>query len=265
MGRWPKKPTLPAGWAIQRSTIHALMVRDLMLRYGRDNIGFGWVILEPMILTAGVMAIWSAMGLHKEGVKAIELALTGYMPLTLWRHLTNSTVNMYRMGVGMLYHRRVSLLDLVLSRQLLEVISTSAALLIIYAVLMLSGLIQNISRLDLFLLGWLMMAWVGMAFGMWLAAITERYEVAERFVQPIQYLNLPLSGAFFFVDWLPSWAQNIIMLHPLVHCYEVFRAGYFGETMVSHYNLTYFTAVTFLLTFIGLRSVKNVREHVRLN
>lgn len=253
------------GLRIQFRTIHALMVRDLMMRYGRNNIGFVWVILEPMILCAGVMLIWSLMGHENKGVTMVELVLTGYMPLTLWRHLTGPVVNMFRNSVPILYHRKVSLLDLVLARELLETIGATAAFLVVYGTLNISGIIEDGRRWDLMLAGWLMMAWIGTAFGMVMACVTERYEVAERFVQPIQYLNIPISGCFFFVDWLPTWGQKIIMWHPLVHCYEVFRAGYFGDTVVTHYSIPYFILCAFLFTFWGLHWVKSIRPHVRLN
>jgi capsular polysaccharide transport system permease protein len=253
------------GWRNQFRTIQALMVRDIMMRYGRDNIGFAWVILEPMILTIGVMFVWSVMGHESKGVKVVEIVLTGYMPLTLWRHLTGPVCGMFRNSSGMLFHRQITLLDLVFARQAIEIIGTTTALLVVYSTLSLLGFIDGLHRLDLIFLGWLMMAWIGSAFGMILACVTERYEVAERFVQPMQYLNIPISGCFFFVDWLPTWAQKAILWHPLVHCYEVFRAGYFGEVIVSHYSLTYFTACASILTFLGLRAVYRARSYVRLN
>ena len=255
---------LVKGWRIQWRTIHALIVRDLMARYGRDNLGFGWAILEPMILTCGVMVIWTAMGHNKEGIRAVELVFTGYMPLTLWRHLTNSPIGIFRASSGMLYHRRVTPLDLVFARQTLEVLGTSAALLVIYSTLLVTGLGHGVENWSLFILGWLMMASISVAFGLWLAAITERYEVAERFIQPFQYLNIPISGGFFFVDWLPTWAQKLILLNPLAHCYEVFRAGYFGDAIVTHYSLSYFAAWVFALMFVGLRAVYKIRPHIRL-
>lgn len=255
---------LRRAWHIQGRTIYALLVRDLMMRYGRDNIGFVWVILEPMILTVGVMIVWSAMGHSSRGIKVVELVLTGYMPLTLWRHLTGPVVGMFRANVGVLFHRRITLVDLVVARQALEIIATTTALLVVYAVLLMAGFIDSLHRLDLVLLGWLMMAWIGAVFGAMLAAFTEKHEVAERFVQPLQYLNVPISGSFFLVDWMPDWAQQLILLHPLVHCYEVFRAGYFGDSIVTHYNLPYFFTCAFLFTFIGIRWVQKVREHVRL-
>ncbi|MBR2819945.1 MAG: ABC transporter permease [Reyranella sp.] len=195
---------LLGGWCVQGRTIHALLVRDLMMRYGRSNIGFVWVILEPMILCVGVMFIWSILGGHgKAGIKVVELVLTGYMPLTLWRHLTGPVLGMFRSSVGMIYRRRVSLLDLLLSRQLLEIIGTTTALLVVYLFLITTGLADGFKRLDLIILGWLMMAWIGVAFGALLACWTERYEVTERFIQLLQYLNIPISGAFFLVYWLP--------------------------------------------------------------
>ena len=40
------------------SVIRALMIRDLMVRFGRYHLGFVWTVLEPMILTAGVMLLY---------------------------------------------------------------------------------------------------------------------------------------------------------------------------------------------------------------
>lgn len=260
-----KSSSFHKGWRVQGRTIQALLVREMMMRYGRDNIGFAWVVLEPMILTVGVMFIWSVMGHENQGVKVVEVVLTGYMPLTLWRHLTNAVIGMFRNSVGSLYHRQITLLDLVFARQGLEIIGTTAALLVVYTSLSIFGIIDGYHRLDLILLGWGMMAWIGFAFGALLACWTERWEVAERFVQPLQYLNIPISGCFFFVDWLPHWAQGAIQWHPLVHCYEVFRAGYFGEAIRTHYNLEYFATVTFIMTFLAFRSIQRIRPHVRIN
>lgn len=261
----PRADSVWAGWAIQRRSILALMKRDLMMRYGRDNIGFVWVILEPMILTCGVMIIWSASGSYRNGITAVEIVLTGYMPLTLWRHLTGPVVNLFHNSWPLLYHRKISLLDLTIARQGLELIATTAALVVVWGVLSISGLISEVAKWDLFLLGWFMMAAIGAGFGALIAALTEVTETVERFIQPFQYLNIPISGAFFMVDWLPTWAQRVISYHPLVHCYEVFRAGFFGDALVTHYDLTYFFQCAFGVVFIGIAAVAAVRARVRLS
>jgi len=253
------------GLRIQFRTVRSLIVRDMVMRYGRGNIGFVWVILEPMILTAGVMVIWSLTGPNNKGVKVIELVLTGYMPLTLWRHLTNGTISLYRRSSPLLYHRQVTLLDILAARQALEFLGTSAALLVVWGVLNAIGVIGDIQQPDLFVLGWLMMTWISFGFSAVIAAVSETSEAAERLVQPFQYLNIPISGAFFLVDWLPDWGQKIILWHPLVHCYEVFRAGFFGHTIITHYSISYFCAWAFFMTFAGLLATQAVRNRVQLN
>lgn len=250
----------------QARTIRALMLRDMMLRYGRENIGFVWVVLEPMILTAGVMVIWTVtMGNTKNGLKLIELVLTGYMPLTLWRHMTNCCITIFRRSASLLYHQSIGLYDILIARLLLEFIATSAAFLVVWGTLYTLGLVAGIASLDRLLLGWCMMGWLATTGAFLLATITEVSETSERFVQPFQYLSIPLSGAFSPVDWLPQWAQEILLLNPMVHCYEAFRAGFFGPSYVAHYSLPYFCSFTFVLTFVAVISVHWIRPRVQIN
>lgn len=90
------------------------MVRDMMIRYGRGNIGFVWVVVEPALLTSLVLILWTTIHIEKMGVHVIDLVLTGYMLLTLWRHMTNHMIGLLRNSSGMLYHRNITLLDIVL-------------------------------------------------------------------------------------------------------------------------------------------------------
>ena len=58
--------------------IYSLILRDLLARFGRRNLGFVWTVLEPMLLTTGVMMVWS---LIKEpiihGVPVAAFVMTG--------------------------------------------------------------------------------------------------------------------------------------------------------------------------------------------
>jgi capsular polysaccharide transport system permease protein len=257
---------LAKGWAIQGRVITALMLRDVVMRYGRANIGFAWVILEPMLLCTGVMILWSVTsGADRQGVNLVEFILTGYMLLTLWRHMTNSMLSLGRRSASLLYHRQISLFDVVWAKLVLEFAATTTALLIIGGTLYALGLVRNFDRLDLCILGWLMMAWFAGAAGLIFVGVSERTEVFEKFVAPAQYLIIPISGSFIMVDWVPQWAQKYLLLNPLVHPYEVFRAGYFGASVVTHYSFLYFACCCLLLTFWGVGSVQRARYRLRLN
>lgn len=235
------------------------------MRYGRENIGFVWVVLEPMILTLGVMVIWSiTMGSAKNGVKLVEFILTGYMPLTLWRHMTNNAVMIFRRSASLLYHRRVGLFGIISARLFLEFIATTAAFLVVWGTLNLFGIVGGIERYDLLILGWLMMGWLAASSALIMAAVTEYSDTTERFVQPVQYLTIPISGAFAMVDWFPKWAQDALLLNPMVHCYEAFRAGFFGDAVVSYFSLPYFSGCAFLLMFLGVLLVRRAKSWLQV-
>ena len=254
------------GWKVQTRVISALMLRDAVMRYGRENIGFVWVILEPMLLCTGVMILWTVTsGETKHGINIVEFILTGYMPLTLWRHMTNPMLGLGRHSALLLYHRNISLFDVIWAKQALEFVATATALLVIWGTLRTAGVISDFVRLDLLFVGWLMMAWIAGAVGLIFVGVSETTEVFEKFVIPAQYLIIPISGSFIMVDWVPQWAQKLLLLNPLVHCYEVFRAGYFGDAVVTHYSIGYFAACTFILTFWGVRSVQRGRYNIRLS
>ena len=44
--------------AIQGRVIHALLMREVITRFGRHNVGVLWLVGEPMLFTLGVAALW---------------------------------------------------------------------------------------------------------------------------------------------------------------------------------------------------------------
>jgi capsular polysaccharide transport system permease protein len=253
------------GFVIQHRYLRALFVRDIMMRYGREHLGFTWVVLEPMLLTAGVISLWSVLReSYEHGVRLVEFVLTGYMLLTLWRHCTSSTILLLRRGVPLLYHRQVSVYDIFYSRMLVEFAGTTAALLFVLFTLLLVGVIAPIQDWSLVIAGWLSMAFLGMGAGALILVATERNETTEKLIQPIQYLLVPLSGTFFMVSWLPSSARELILVNPLVHPFEMVRSGFWGGGVEAHYSTIYVLVWGFVLNFLGLVGIHRIRRDLQI-
>lgn len=248
---------------VQLRCISALMVRDMMMRYGRENIGFLWIVLEPILLTVGVMVIWSFIKSGDEhGIGLLSIVMTGYLPLTLWRHISQAGVHAFRRSRGLLFHRHISLVDSLLSRLLLEFVGTSGALFMVYGVLALAGAVEPLKDPALALLGWVSMGVLATGVAICFAVLTEYSEVAERFIQPLQYIILPISGAFFMVAWLPKSAGEIALYNPMVHCYEMFRAGFIGDQLRTYFTPWYPLVSGTFLFFIGLHYLERVRDRL---
>ncbi|POR53306.1 ABC transporter permease [Bosea psychrotolerans] len=261
----PQRVSFMRSLAIQARTMNALAVRFMVTRYGRENVGFLWVILEPMILCVGVMVIWSFLkGSIEHGVQIVAFAFSSYMPLTLQRHVSSSGVFMLRLSKAILLnHRYITHIDSLTSRMFMEFIGTSAACLVIYTILLAIGLIEPAYDLGTMLIGWLMMGCIATGFACIYAGASECSEVVEKFFQPVQYFLLPVSGTFFMVDWLPSNLHQYITYVPTVNAFEMFRAGLFGPNVTTHYFVLYGFSCGAIMIAVGLLLIEWVQDRVQ--
>jgi capsular polysaccharide transport system permease protein len=190
------------------------------------------------------------------------MILTGYMPLTLWRHLTNKSAFMLRRNMGLLFHRRVTVLDTFLMFMILEFIGCTLAFAVNYLALLAMGAVDPIKDYGLVILGWCTMGILAVGAGAAIANLTERYEAAERFIQPMQYLILPICGFLFLMDWLPDSVQRVAWWMPMIHCFEMVRDGFFGDTIQTHYTPAYPLIFGLVLMSIYIPMLEKTRDHV---
>jgi capsular polysaccharide transport system permease protein len=174
------------------------------------------------------------------------------------------SVRAMRQNIGLVFHMNVKFFDILVARAVLETVGILAAFFIAYVPLSLLGFLEPIYDPLVLLGGWLFIAWLSFGVGLILAAITEISEPAERFVAPIMYLTIPITGTFYMVYWLPEKIRNIVLWSPLVHASEMFRGGLFSPDVPTQWSAMYLFWWCFALTAIGLPLVLYAQRHVRL-
>jgi ABC-type polysaccharide/polyol phosphate export permease len=250
------------GLRTQLRVTGALIMREIITRYGRHNIGFMWVFVEPMLFTAGVVIVWSLLRTHTMKLPLIPFMITGYSSVLLWRNTIGRCGNAIEPNRSLLHHRYVRVLDLFVARLLLEVAGASISLLTLGTLLTLAGLMQPPADLLPMLLAWGLLAWFAMCMGLLVGAFSVLSETVERVWHVVGYLFLPISGAFFMVDWLPKRLQPLALYVPTVNTTELLRGGYFGAGIHAHYDLRYTVTVNLVLTLLALAAVKVVSSTV---
>ena len=258
MDRTAPPPDFLRSLAIQTRVIGALVMREIITRYGRHNIGFMWVFVEPMMFTSGVVAIWSFVHSHTTRLPLIPFVVTGYSTVLLWRNTISRCGNAIEPNRALLHHRNVRVVDLFTARLLLEIAGASISFMTLATLLTLTGLMPPPDDILKMIIAWLLLAWFSMAFGMVVGSLSAVFEPTDRIWHVFSYLFLPLSGAFFLVDWLPERMQNLALLVPSVDCTELLREGFFGRVIHAHYDLCYLVVVNLCLTFIALAGVGSV-------
>lgn len=248
---------------INLRVVGALLMREVITRYGRHNIGFLWLFVEPMLFTLGVTALWTLAGGHNfTKIPIAAFALTGYSSVLLWRNMPNRCSKAIEPNLSLMYHRQVKVIDIFTSRIVLEIAGTTASFIVLGIVFTTIGWIKPPEDLLKIMLAWFMLAWFGGALALWIGALSERTEIIEKLWHPASYLLFPLSGAAFMVDWLPIPAQNFILLLPMVHGVELLRDGYFGSSIHPHYDIAYMAICNLCLTLLGLSQVRVVSRTV---
>jgi ABC-type polysaccharide/polyol phosphate export permease len=250
--------------AIQWRVLHALMMRELITRYGRDNLGVLWLVGEPMIFTLGVTTLWSAAGLAHggTGIPIVAFAVTGYSSVLMWRNATSQCSAGIEQNKPLLFHRSVLIIDVFLTRIALEIVGASCSFIVLSSFFIFVGWMPVPDNLLMVLAGWFMLAWFGASLALLVGGGTSFSPLVHRLWHPTAYLLFPMSGAAFMVEWLPKKLQELVLFLPMVHGVELLRHGYFGNVVRTHYEIGYMAECCLVLTLCGLYIVREASRRV---
>lgn len=255
----PAATSLTRSARIQLGVLKALLLREVLTRYGRHNIGFLWLFVEPMLFTLGVSALWTIAGLHKlSDLPIVTFALTGYSTVLLWRNMPSRCVAALAPNSALMFHRNVRIIDIYVARIALEAIGATTSFILLSLFFVGVGWIDPPEQPLLVALGWVLTAWFGAAFAILLGAWSELSEIIEKLWHPAAYLLFPLAGAAYLVDAVPRDFRAAALWLPMVHCTEIIRDGYFGSKFTAHYSIAYLAAVNLGMTLVAFALERKV-------
>lgn len=244
---------LGRSFAIQRRVLNALLMRELITRFGRENLGVLWLVGEPMLFTIGVATLWTFAGLrHSSAIPVVAFAVTGYSSVLMWRNSATRSSSAIAQNKTLLFHRNVRVLDVLLTRSILEIGGATCSFIVLASFSMFVGWMPPPIDLLEIVFGWILLAWFGASLAMLIGAATAFSDIVERLWHPVSYILFPLSGAAFMVDWLPQDLQKFVLLLPMVNGTEILREGWFGNTVETHYDVGYMAACCLVLSLAGL-------------
>ena len=248
---------------IQRRVLHALLMREIITRFGRKNLGVLWLVGEPMLFTLGVATLWSMIRLHAGSpIPIVAFAVTGYSSVLMWRNSATRSASAIAQNKPLLFHRNVRVIDVLLTRIALEIGGATGSFIVLSSLFTFVGWMPMPEDLLKVMCGWFMLAWFGASLALLIGAGTAFSEIVERLWHPAAYILFPISGAAFMVEWLPASMQKIVLLLPMVHGVEMLREGYFGAVERTHYDIGYMAICCLIITLAGLYLVREAGRRV---
>ncbi|OOH86479.1 sugar ABC transporter permease [Pasteurellaceae bacterium 15-036681] len=248
---------------LQGRVIKALLMREIITRYGRKNIGFLWLFVEPLLLTFAIVLMWKFLRADKVStLNIIAFVITGYPMMMMWRNASNRAMGAISANLSLLYHRNVKVLDTILSRVILEIAGATIAQLLIMTVFIFIGWIEFPRDPFYMLMAWGLMAVFALGLGLILCSLAQRFEVLSKMWSTLSIGLMPISGAFFFVHSLPTQVQDYALMIPMIHGTEMFRHGYFGESVVTYESIGFLIVCDLVMLFIGLSMIQRFSKGV---
>ncbi len=253
--------SLREGWRIQVRVIAALMIRELTTRFGRENIGFLWVMVEPLMFGGFVALMWVAMkGPQEHGISVVAFVISGYLPLTLFRHAISKSISIFTVNSALMYHRQIKIVDFIFVRFLIEYIGVMMAYLFVGIALYFFGLFPMPWSIGYMLWGWFLYGLFTLSVCFVLAPLSEMSEILEKIIPVTTYLIIPFSGTFNMTSWLPPEVRDVMLWSPPVTAMELMRYGLFGDKVTPYYDEKVPLVFAMVCTVIGLALCRKVRR-----
>lgn len=251
---------------LQLDVVGALVMRELHTRFGRNNIGYLWLIGEPLLLASVIAVIHAFQPVHiGSSMPPVAFGLLGYCVFIVFRGIFNRAESILDSSLPLMYHRMISVLNLSIARAVIESAGCICALIILMGLAVPLGYADPPAR-PLYLIGavgW--MIWLSFALGLNVTAVTFDRPTLGRLVHPISYFMMPLSGAFVTIDWLSPGLQKIFVWNPMAGIFEYARYGMFDLASDQHLFAAYINGCCAFLTYTGLLGIRRVRNRVHLH
>lgn len=249
------------GARVQIKVIKALMIRELVTRFGRENIGFLWIMAEPLLFAGLVGIVWTILkGPESHGVGVVAFVASGYIPLTFLRHSFSKSASIFLANSALLYHRQVKVFDFILVRVLIEAIGAMMAFVFGGIALSFFGYFPVPANVGSLIAGWAIYVFFVLSICTVLAPLSEVSEVVEKLVPVSVYISIPFSGVFNMTSWLPPDLREALMWSPLVSGMELIRFGLFGSSVTPYFDISKALGISITCLLVGLILCRRVRR-----
>lgn len=253
------------GLFVQVQVAHALILRETRTRFGANQLGFLWALLEPVLFIGTFYVLFSfSERSAPSGMTMGAFMVTGLIPYSIFRETSNRVAVATSSNRGLLFYPQVKPLDLVVARVVLEVMTwTLVFAILVSAEALILGHLQ-IDSLLLVFCGFALCSLLGGALGMLLGILSLYMASMERLSGALLRPMFWLSGIFYTANGVPMNVLGVIKYNPVLHCVELVRDGWFPAYHSRHVEPLFPLTVGLLLLLLALILERTSRAKVQL-
>jgi len=248
-------------WVTQILVLRALLKRVVITRFGKYQLGFFWMVFEPLLgtIVLGVLIGSIAQRTVPEIPYPLFL-LQGFLLLKLFTSPMKSGVTGVGANSGLTVYPNVKPLDPILARFLFDLLVVVFSMVLFISVSMWMGIRVSLGNLHVvfacYFITWCMGCGLGLIFGV----ASAHFKETEKIVTVIQRPLIFISAVLTPLASLPPIAQKYLLYNPLVHTIELSRNAFFPAYDASLVDISYPCTVAIIVLAFGLVLFENNRN-----
>ncbi|MCB0478117.1 MAG: ABC transporter permease [Crocinitomicaceae bacterium] len=243
-------------WAY-RDLLILFVKRDIITVYKQTVLGPIWFFVQPILTTLVYIFVFGGIaGISTGGIPKPLFYLSG---IILWNYfadcftLTSDTFIKNQNIFGKVYFPRLILpLSIVVSGLIKLAIQFTLFIAFYVYYYFQSGIAPNYSAILILPYLLLLMAGLGLGFGLIFSSLTTKYRDLKFLIVFGVQLFMYATPIIYPMSSIGVTAKEILFYNPLTHIIEAFKYGFIGEGEFNGLGLVYSGVVTFIVLTSGI-------------
>ena len=248
-------------FAVQRRSLEALCLREVMAKKGKLKIGYLWEFIKLAFGVGVFLAIRTFFGVKDPpGMPLMIFLLVGFVAWGIFSESVNKAVVTVKSNKAILGYPQVTQLDLHMAGTVVTWVTQVLMMIMFGSAIYLAGYKFVIQDSITFF-------WAFIGFGAFtlgvatiVAALKAYFPIVENLTPMIMRILFFTSGVFFSPSLFSKYVGDALMWSPIVCYIELIRGTFTSNTPAMDAKVSYLVSVTFATLFFGLLLERHVRK-----
>ena len=230
--------------------------RDFVSVYKQTILGPLWYLIQPILTTLTFTVIFGQIAsLPTDGLPQFLFYMSGTVVWGYFADCLNKTSNTFVQNAGLfgkVYFPRLAVpISILISNLVTFVIQLTLFIVFMLFFMWTGNRVNPNGYLLLLPILILMMAGLGLGFGIIISSLTTKYRDLRFLVQFGVQLMMYATPVIYPVSSIPEQFRWIILANPMTSIVETFRYAFLGAGTVSWNQLLYSFGFMFVVVFLG--------------
>ncbi|HDX8442184.1 ABC transporter permease [Aeromonas hydrophila] len=233
---------------VLRDVVFGLLIRELKTRFGSYRLGYGWALLDPLLMIGAFSLIFGLRGHSGFGGAPAPLFITaGYLPFLFFKNVVSKLQSAVNSNMGLFCYRQVTPFSTFVARFLLETMIG----VIVGGILVLGLLWFGFDSIPndplLVIVIYLLLMTFSFSLGILFCVICNLFQEANKFLDLLMMPLMFISCVMYPLISIPVQYQHLFLWNPLVHALELIRSGWIAGYSSPSVSWEYLSGMTLLL------------------